>query len=145
MIKPASRRARLWPGNGPELYRVACDLALTGEKFAQYLTEEGLEAVAAIRARRGQIGPVRERFSRCAKSLLLTAKDGTGSDQAVEQGGGIMGAGYSVVVPPLPDSASSQRAVSLRPEIEFVPRGTLYDQEKSLKTRRVLDLRPPAD
>lgn len=32
-------------------------------------------------------------------------------------------------------------AVSLRPEIEFVARGTLYDHEKSIKTKRVLDLR----
>jgi hypothetical protein len=44
----------------------------TAEKFAQYLTEEGLETVAALRARRGQTGAVRELFSRCAKSLVLS-------------------------------------------------------------------------
>jgi len=38
-----------------------------------------------------------------------------------------------------------QLAVSLRPEIEFVARGTLYDQERSIKMKRVLDLRPPAE
>jgi hypothetical protein len=32
-------------------------------------------------------------------------------------------------------------AVSLRPEVEFVARGALYDQERSIKARRVLDLR----
>jgi hydrogenase/urease accessory protein HupE len=44
----------------------------TTEKFNQYLKEEGLEATAALRARRGQTGDVRERFSRCAKSLVLS-------------------------------------------------------------------------
>ena len=38
-----------------------------------------------------------------------------------------------------------QLAVSLRPEIEFVARGTLYDQERSIKMKRVLDLRPPTE
>jgi hypothetical protein len=38
-----------------------------------------------------------------------------------------------------------QRAVSLRPEIELVMRGSLYDQERSIKMRRVIDLRPPAE
>jgi len=32
-------------------------------------------------------------------------------------------------------------AVSLRPEVEFVARGVLYDQERSIKAKRVLDLR----
>jgi phenylacetate-coenzyme A ligase PaaK-like adenylate-forming protein len=36
-------------------------------------------------------------------------------------------------------------AVSLRPEVEFVARGALYDHERSIKARRVVDLRPPAD
>jgi uncharacterized GH25 family protein len=44
----------------------------TAEEFNQYLKEEGLEAVAALRARRGQTGGVREMFSRCAKSLVLS-------------------------------------------------------------------------
>jgi phenylacetate-CoA ligase len=34
-----------------------------------------------------------------------------------------------------------QRAVSLRPEVEFVPRGALYDQERSIKAKRIVDLR----
>ena len=36
-------------------------------------------------------------------------------------------------------------AVSMRPTVDFVPRGTLYDQAKSLKLRRIIDSRPPAD
>ena len=32
-------------------------------------------------------------------------------------------------------------AVSLRPEVEFVARGALYDHEQSIKTKRVVDLR----
>jgi hypothetical protein len=42
----------------------------TADRFDQYLREEGLEAIAALRVRRGQTGPVRELYSRCAKSLL---------------------------------------------------------------------------
>ena len=38
--------------------------------------------------------------------------------------------------------ASVQQAVSLRPEVEFVPRGALYDEARSIKARRVVDLRP---
>ena len=46
---------------------------LTAEKFNQYLTEEGLDAVAALRASRYQTGaPAHEIFTRCAKSLVLT-------------------------------------------------------------------------
>ena len=46
---------------------------LTSEKFKQYLKEEGLDAVAALRARRNETGAkAREIFSRCAKSLVLS-------------------------------------------------------------------------
>ena len=41
--------------------------------------------------------------------------------------------------------ASVQKAVSLRPEVEFAARGALYDQERSIKARRVVDLRPKVD
>ena len=34
-----------------------------------------------------------------------------------------------------------REAVSLRPEIEFVARGAIYDHEQSIKTKRVVDLR----
>src|SRR5262245_36486915 len=54
---------------------------LTPEKFNQYLEEEGLDTVAALRARRNESGAkAREIFSRCAKSLILSgpAKAGQG-------------------------------------------------------------------
>jgi uncharacterized GH25 family protein len=47
-------------------------IELAAEKFNQYLQEEGLDAVAALRARRNATGAsAHELFSRCAKSLLL--------------------------------------------------------------------------
>ena len=46
---------------------------LTPEKFNQYLKDEGLETIAAIRARRNETGSsAHEIFTRCAKSLLLS-------------------------------------------------------------------------
>ncbi len=46
----------------------------TAEKFNQYLKEEGLDSIARLRASRQQTNArVRERFTRCAKSLVLTA------------------------------------------------------------------------
>jgi len=51
----------------------------TPEKFNQYLKEEGLDTVAALRARRNETGlKGREMFSRCAKSLVLTGPAVTG-------------------------------------------------------------------
>jgi phenylacetate-coenzyme A ligase PaaK-like adenylate-forming protein len=38
-----------------------------------------------------------------------------------------------------------REAVSLRPEVEFVARGALYDQERSIKAKRVVDLRKTVD
>jgi len=53
---------------------------LTPEKFNQYLKEEGLDAVAALRARRNETGAsAREIFSRCAKTLVLSGPATTGS------------------------------------------------------------------
>ena len=51
----------------------ASAVEIDAAKFNQYLKEEGLDAVAAARARRGETGKsVRELFSRHAKSLVLT-------------------------------------------------------------------------
>ena len=48
-------------------------IELAADKFNQYLKEEGLDAVAALRARRNETGTsARELFSRCAKSLVLS-------------------------------------------------------------------------
>jgi uncharacterized GH25 family protein len=52
---------------------------LTAEKFNQYLKEEGLDDVAAVRARRNETGkPAHESFSRCAKSLLWSGAPSEG-------------------------------------------------------------------
>jgi hypothetical protein len=54
-------------------------LEQTPEKFNQYLKEEGLDTVAALRARRNETGlKGREMFLRCAKSLVLTGPAVTG-------------------------------------------------------------------
>ena len=46
---------------------------LEAEKFNAYLVDEGLEAIAAERARRGESGKsTRELYSRCAKSLIFS-------------------------------------------------------------------------
>jgi uncharacterized GH25 family protein len=53
-------------------------VVLTAEKFNQYLKEEGLDEIAALRAQRHQTSSeAHEIFSRCAKSLVLAgpAKD----------------------------------------------------------------------
>ena len=48
-------------------------VVLQSTKFNQYLKEEGLDAIAELRASRKQTGSdAREIFSRCAKSLLLS-------------------------------------------------------------------------
>jgi len=48
-------------------------IELAANKFNQYLKEEGLDAVAALRAQRNETSAkVRELFSRCAKSLLFS-------------------------------------------------------------------------
>jgi hypothetical protein len=58
-------------------------VALPAEKFNQYLKEEGLDDVVAMRAKRNQSNAeAREIFSRCAKSLVLT---GTPSEANADQ------------------------------------------------------------
>lgn len=48
-------------------------IEMAAEKFNQYLKEEGLDAAAALRARRKETGAAaRELFSRCVKSLVLS-------------------------------------------------------------------------
>src|SRR5437867_2020675 len=48
-------------------------IVLGAAKFNQYVKDEGLDAVAALRARRGQSqADAHEIFARCAKSLLLS-------------------------------------------------------------------------
>jgi hypothetical protein len=50
---------------------------LGAEKFNQYLKEEGLETIAALRARRNETSAAaHELFARCAKSLVLSGSPG---------------------------------------------------------------------
>ena len=52
-------------------------IELPAEKFNEYLKDEGLEAILALRARRNESGePGREAYSRCAKSLLVSGPQG---------------------------------------------------------------------
>ena len=60
-------------------------VALPAAKFNQYLKEEGLDAIAELRARRNQTdSDAREVFSRCAKSLVLSGMpaEGEGGSRA---------------------------------------------------------------
>ena len=59
---------------------------LTAAKFNQYLKDEGLDEIAAIRARRNETNaPVHEMFTRCAKSLLLSGSpDAVHGDQTLK-------------------------------------------------------------
>ena len=51
----------------------ASSVELPAEKFNQYVKDEGLDTVAALRARRNETGSkAHELFSRCAKSLVLS-------------------------------------------------------------------------
>jgi uncharacterized GH25 family protein len=55
-------------------------IELDGEKFLEYLHEEGLEHVIAERAQAGEAGqPGRERYQRCIKSILQVGEKSDGS------------------------------------------------------------------
>lgn len=58
-------------------------IEMAAEKFNQYLKEEGLDAIAAIRASRHEAGAaVHELFSRCAKSLVFAGSPGPADGDA---------------------------------------------------------------
>jgi phenylacetate-coenzyme A ligase PaaK-like adenylate-forming protein len=84
----------------------------------------------------------------------LSAVEGIGEFQIVFAASDQPGAMEQLVIRIERDADASLRedvtqrvraAVSLRPEVEFVARGALYDQERSIKTKRVLDLRKKID
>lgn len=57
---------------------------LSADTFNAYLTDEGLDAVAAVRTRRNETtAPAHELFTRCAKSLILSGPSGTDGDRAL--------------------------------------------------------------
>jgi uncharacterized GH25 family protein len=59
------------------------EVDLPADKFNQYLKEEGLDSIMALRASRNQTGDrAHELFSRCAKSLVLS---GSSADAGVDR------------------------------------------------------------
>src|SRR3954453_1089694 len=68
----------------PGLYTIVYDsgrspLELDAAKFEEYLRDEGLERISALRARQGKSAAgAKEVFSRCAKSLLNVGSGGSG-------------------------------------------------------------------
>lgn len=71
---------------GPGLHWIVFDsnharVELAGPKFDEYLAEEGLERIRGLR-KAGE-GPVREIYSRCAKSLLRVGEGSAGYDRAL--------------------------------------------------------------
>jgi uncharacterized GH25 family protein len=72
------------PGRYVLGYRTADALSeLPAERFESYLEEEGLEAVSAARARRGESDAAgTERFSRAAKALVTVGSSGETADPA---------------------------------------------------------------
>jgi hypothetical protein len=59
-------------------------VTLQAEKFNQYLKEEGLDHVVEMRTRRNETqAPVRELFSRYAKSLILSNPIGSETDRPI--------------------------------------------------------------
>jgi len=75
----------------PGLYTIVYDsgrspVELDAAKFETYLKEEGLEAVAAARARQGKsAASAKEVFSRCAKALIAVGGPGSGHDRVFGQ------------------------------------------------------------
>ncbi len=68
---PAGRVTLTERGTHTLLYRSNASLIeLPAAKFDAYLLEEGLDHVVAQRRARGDNGPGRERYSRCAKALV---------------------------------------------------------------------------
>jgi hypothetical protein len=60
------------------------EVELPAEKFNQYLQDEGLDAIAALRASRHQTGAgAHELFARCAKSLVLSGPTTDGGDRTL--------------------------------------------------------------
>lgn len=77
--EPAGTVTIARPGLSWIAYRsLESPLSLDAEKFEEYLREEGLDAVVAERARRGESrSPSRELFSRSAKALVAVGGGGS--------------------------------------------------------------------
>lgn len=75
------------PGDGLTIVGYASKpsvITLPGAKFTEYLKEEGLERIIALRAQRGETdAEAREAFSRCAKTLLSAGTANGPGDRAL--------------------------------------------------------------
>jgi uncharacterized GH25 family protein len=87
---PATDPAGFLVTGRPGLYQLVyasrhAAVELEAAKFGKYLAEEGLEQIAALRARRGQSAAAgREIYSRCAKSFIAVGGDaGFGYDRVL--------------------------------------------------------------
>src|SRR4029077_16869984 len=75
-VRPASGLAGVGYQSHPRF------VDMTAHNFKQYLAEEGLEAIAAERARQHLTGAgARDLFTRCAKALLYTGAERGGQDR----------------------------------------------------------------
>lgn len=83
--EPAGFGAGVEPGIHVVEYRThPIRILLDADRFEQYLAEEGLELVAALRRARGETGaPGREIYSRCVKSLVRVGDGSGGHDRLV--------------------------------------------------------------
>jgi uncharacterized GH25 family protein len=114
---PAGRAAISDPGYAVVGYRSRPKfLELPAEKFEQYLKEEGLEKIVALRAARGDSGkPSKEIYSRCAKSLLDANGAGTsGYDRTI-------GFRLELVAEKSPKNLGGDRLLPVRLEFEGKP------------------------
>jgi uncharacterized GH25 family protein len=91
-------------------------LELPAEKFEQYLEEEGLESIIAVRAKRGDSQrPSKEIYSRCAKTLLdANAAGADGFDRT-------LGLRLELVAEKSPKSLGQRRSMPLRLLFEGKP------------------------
>lgn len=90
-------------------------VVLEADKFNAYLAEEGLDAVIALRAERGETTmAVREQFARCAKSLLRVGGGvggGVGAAGAADQ---TLGLPLELVAEADPDALGANGVLPLR-------------------------------
>lgn len=87
-------------------------ITLTAEKFHEYLREDGMEYVIALRAQSGQSeAPGRERYRRCAKTILQC---GTVSDA-----GHAFRTGQMLEILPLANPATLRPGAALRFRVLF--------------------------
>ncbi|MFQ5349662.1 MAG: DUF4198 domain-containing protein [Thermoanaerobaculia bacterium] len=109
-VDPAGILAPSEPGAHWLVYESrARRLVLEAGRFERYLRQQGLDAVIARRAARGESGePGRELYQRCAKSLVTVAGAAAGDGHRP------VGCGLELLLDSSPSVAAAGGAVSLR-------------------------------